>query len=92
MNAIEELDRLIGALDDVVAHRVGENVENAESDAIAKALQSPGRKTAVRSLRDSESLNRLRAELASDQVRSDTVAQSLRLVRQLVGALVATGA
>jgi len=88
MDAVKELDQLIATLDGAVGHTVA---ANGAGDAIERMLEAPDRATRVRSLRDSPALVRFRAELVRGAVRTDTAARSLRLVRQLVRTLVATG-
>lgn len=97
MDAVGELDRLIDVLDVAVARTVdsaaaanGDEVEPA--DAIDRILQSPGRHSQVRSLRDSESFNRLREEMVAGNVRGETAGHALAIVRQLLTAIIGTGA
>jgi hypothetical protein len=84
MDAVSELDALIERLDGSVQATVG--------DAIDAELARTPRQSAVTPLRDSEIMNRFRQELVDGLIRVDTAAQVLRLVQQVVGAVLAARA
>ena len=96
MDAVGELDRLIDVLDGAVARTVDSAATDgggaAPFDAIDRILQSPGRQSNVRSLRESESFNRLREEMVAGNVRGETAGHALAIVRQLLAAIIGAGA
>lgn len=87
MTVIEELDKLIAALDGAAA-----KTEAAGGDAIDRVLAGAPRGTAVRSLRQDEVIRRFRQEVADGLIRVDTVGKVLNLVTQVVTHLLAGGA
>lgn len=81
MNAVAELDALIERLDG--------SVRAAAGDAIDAELARSPRQSAAVSLRDSEVMSRFRQELTDGLIRVDTAGQVLRLVQQVIGAVLA---
>jgi len=94
LDAVKALDELIEQLDgadvdgaEVAPESVGEN--DPATDAIDRVLGSQPRTTNVRSLKGDPAIEAFRRELVDGLIRVDTAGQLLRLVSQVVGAVLA---
>jgi hypothetical protein len=88
LNAVEALDELIEQLDGAETAADGGPTKPA-ADAIDRVLGSTPRTTNVRSLRDDATVDAFRRELVDGLIRVDTANQLLRLLSQVVGAVLA---
>lgn len=89
MNAVEALDELIDQLDGVAESDSKPNEASVGGDAIDRVLGSTPRRTEVRSLRGDAVVENFRRELTDGLIRVDTANQLLRLLSQVVGAVLA---
>jgi len=83
MDAVEQLESLIGELETALQKREG------AGDAIDRTLASAPRQTAVRSLCDDEAVVRFRQELVDGLIRMDTAGRLLGAVRQIISVVLA---
>lgn len=89
MNAVEALDELIEQLDGTEVSAAGEGEPEPAADAIDRVLGSTPRATNVRSLRGDAAIEAFRRELVDCMIRVDTAGRALRLLSQVVGAVLA---
>lgn len=89
MNAVEALDELIEQLDGVEAAKDTPSEDKPATDAMDRVLASQPRTTHVRSLKNDATIETFRRELVDGLIRVDTAGQLLRLISQIVGAVLA---
>jgi hypothetical protein len=81
MNPLNEIDALLARLEGAVQSK------SPSGDAIDACLLAQPRTTAVRRLRESEVMQRFRAELAAGRMQADTVHGFLNLLGQVLDAV-----
>ncbi len=89
MSAVEALDELIEQLDGTDVSAVEGDSPKPAADAIDRVLGSQPRTTNVRSLKGDETIEAFRRELVDGLIRVDTAGRALRLLSQVVGAVLA---
>ncbi len=89
MGAVEALDELIEQLDGTEISAAEGEESKTSPDAIDRVLGSQPRSTNVRSLKDDETIEAFRRELVDGLIRVDTAGRALRLLSQVVGAVLA---
>jgi len=84
--SMQILDELMANLDKAAGEVTQDNsaIRTSPGDAIDQALNSPGRTTAVRSLRHSPEAEAFRTALQDGLILADTANRFLRLVNELI--------